>query len=176
MIQLPNYYEAMAAKVNKGKEVFISPGAYVLGDVTLADKVSVWFTAVIRADYDRIDIGEGTNVQEGVIMHVDYGTPMTIGKENIIGHGAILHGCTIGDFNLIGMRATILNRAKIGNGCVIGANALVTEGMVIPDYSMVVGVPAKIVKTLSEETITLIRHGSDEYIKEAAKYLQSSVG
>ncbi len=171
MSNLGPYYEEMTTMVKKGAEVFISPGAYVVGDVELGDKVSIWYTAVIRADFDKIVIGNGTNVQEGVLMHVDHGTPMVIGEDNVIGHGAILHGCTIGNNNLIGMRATIMNGAVIGNGCVIGAHALVTEGMQIPDHSMVLGMPAKIVKQLDPQSADVIKLGADEYIREAKKYL-----
>jgi carbonic anhydrase/acetyltransferase-like protein (isoleucine patch superfamily) len=163
----------MTGKVKKGKNVFIAPGAYVLGDVVLGDDVSVWFNAVIRGDFDRIEIGHRTNVQEGVFMHVDNGKPIKIGEDNIIGHGAMVHGCTIGNHNLIGMRATVMNHAVVGNGCVIGAHALVTEGMVVPDYSMVLGVPGKVVKLIPEEIKHLISEGVEEYIKEVLKYLES---
>lgn len=168
-----NYLNKLQQQVKKGENVFIAPSAYVLGDVTLGDAVSVWFGAVLRADFDTISIGDRTNVQEGVYMHVDSGTPLSVGTDNVIGHGAILHGCTVGDCNLIGMRATIMNHAKIGKGCVIGAHALVTERMEIPDFSLVLGSPAKVVRQLDESTIDLIKLGTDEYLKEAAKYLEA---
>jgi carbonic anhydrase/acetyltransferase-like protein (isoleucine patch superfamily) len=168
------YLEEMTTKVQKGKNVFIAPGAYVLGDVILGDDVSVWFNAVIRADFDKIEIGSRTNVQEGVFIHVDAGKPIKIGENNIIGHGAMVHGCTIGNYNLIGMGATVLNNAVIGNGCIIGAQALVTENMIVPDYSMVLGVPGKIVKQVPEQVKEIIKEGVDEYIREALKYLESA--
>ncbi len=159
-------------QIKIGSEVFIADTARVLGNVELGNQVSVWFSAVIRADLDKITIGERTNVQDGVIMHVDHGKPINIGKSNVIGHGAILHGCTIGDHSLIGMRATILNGAKIGKGCIIGAHALVKENMIVPDYSMVLGTPGKIVKQLPPTVTQGIEMGVLEYIKEAKKYLQ----
>ena len=128
--------------------------------------------AVLRADFDSITIGKRTNVQEGVIMHVDHGSPIQIGEDNVIGHGAMIHGSTIGNFNLIGMGATVLNGAKIGNCCIIGAHALVTENMVVPDGSMVLGTPGKIVKTLPLENVKeSVLLGVEEYLTESKKYL-----
>lgn len=166
------YYQQLISAVKKGKNVFIAPGAQVLGKVTLGNHVSIWYHAVLRADFDSIEIGDNTNVQEGTLMHVDPGKPIKIGKNNIIGHGAVIHGCTIGDNNLIGIRATILNGAKIGKGCIIGAHALVTENMEVPDFSMVLGTPGKIVKTLPEESLQRIELGAMVYKNEAEKYLQ----
>ncbi|MCB0501905.1 MAG: gamma carbonic anhydrase family protein [Bacteroidetes bacterium] len=167
------YQQELSDKVKKGKNVFIADTARVLGRVELGNDVSVWFGAVIRADFDSITIGDRTNVQEGVYMHIDAGCPIKIGEDNVIGHGAILHGCTLGDSNLIGMRATIMNNAKIGKGCIIGAHALVTEGMVIPDFSMVLGTPAKVVKQLPESVIQGVHIGVEHYLDEAKKYLKS---
>lgn len=167
------YFEELQQSVKKGERVFIAPGAYALGNTFLADDVSIWYGAVLRADFDEIHIGARTNVQEGVYMHVDPNVPINIGEDNIIGHGAIIHGCTIGNFNLIGMRATVMNGAKIGNGCVIGAHALITENMVVPDFSMVLGSPGKIVKQLPEEMKELVKAGVHEYMHEAQKYLAS---
>jgi carbonic anhydrase/acetyltransferase-like protein (isoleucine patch superfamily) len=169
---MSKYLNELINRVKKGNNVFIAPNAYVLGNVTLGNDVSVWYGAVLRADFDDIEIGDRTNIQEGVLMHVDHGTPIKVGKDNVIGHGAILHGCTIGNYNLIGMRATIMNNAKIGNGCVIGAHALVTENMIVPDYSMVLGSPGKIVKTLPEDVKFGVLAGVEEYISEAKKYLE----
>ena len=169
---MSKYAEELAAKVRLGKDVFIAPNATVLGDITLGDRVSVWYGAVLRADTDTITVGEGTNIQDGVIFHTDPGIKMNIGRENIIGHGAVIHGCTIGDNNLIGIRATILNGARIGNCCIIGAQALVTEEMVVPDYSMVLGVPGRVVKTLPPEVIDQLKLGAAHYMHEAMKYLE----
>lgn len=169
---MSNYQQKLEMQVKKHLNVFIADTARVIGNVELHDDVSVWFGAVLRADFDRITIGKRTNVQEGVIMHVDHGSPIVIGEDNVIGHGAIIHGSEIGNFNLIGMRATILNGAVIGNGCIIGAHALITENMVIPDGSMVLGTPGKIVKTLPIESVKQgVLLGVEEYLKEAKKYL-----
>jgi carbonic anhydrase/acetyltransferase-like protein (isoleucine patch superfamily) len=168
---MSNYLEHLKSKVKVGKDVFIADNATLVGDITLGDNVSVWFGAIIRADMDRVEVGDRTNIQDGVIFHTDPGKTIKVGKENIIGHGAIVHGCTIGDNNLIGIRSTILNDAKIGNCCVIGACALVTEGVEIPDYSLVMGVPAKVVKRLPEELIEKLKWGTAVYVAEAKKYL-----
>ena len=168
------HLEKLLSEVKKGKDVFIARGAYVVGNVTLDDYVSVWYNAVLRGDSDGIHIGERTNVQDGVLMHIDHGVPIKVGTDNVIGHGAILHGCSIGNNNLIGMRATIMNNAKIGNCCVIGAHALITEGMEVPDYSMVLGSPGKIVKQLPEGVKDMIQLGVQEYINEAKRYLEGA--
>lgn len=166
------YYNSLLEKVQKNENVFIAPGAHVLGNVFLGSEVSIWYNAVLRADFDKIEIGNRTNVQENVIMHVDPGSPISIGTDNVIGHGAVLHGCTLGNNNLIGIRATVLNGAKIGNNCIIGAHALVTEGMIVPDNSMVLGVPGKVVKTLPEGVKDMIQLGVHEYLEESKKYLK----
>lgn len=166
------YQNSLENLVEKGKDVFIADTARVLGKVFLDDDVSVWFGAVLRGDLDKIKIGKRTNIQDGVIMHVDFGKPIDIGDDNVVGHGAMVHGAKIGNYNLIGMRATILDGAVIGNYCVIGANALVTSNMVIPDGSMVLGVPAKIVKTLPLDAVKDgVLLGVQEYIHEKNKYL-----
>lgn len=169
---MSSYQKKLEDQVIKHKNVFIADTARVLGNVELHDDVSVWFGAVLRADFDKISIGKRTNIQEGVIIHLDHGKPVTIGEDNVIGHGAMIHGATIGNFNLIGMRATVLNGAKIGNGCIIGAHALVTENMVVPDGSMVLGTPGKIVKTFSVDEVKMgVQFGVQEYLNEAKKYL-----
>ena len=154
----------------KGKNVFIATGAFVMGDVSLADGVSVWYGAVLRGDTDKIVIGERSNIQDGAIIHADYNEPTIIGKDVTVGHGAIIHGATIGDCTLVGMRATVLNRAKIGKCCIIGANALITEGMEVPDFSMVLGVPAKIVKQLPETIEAMLKHSAVHYVQEAKNH------
>ncbi|MFT5619073.1 MAG: carbonic anhydrase/acetyltransferase-like protein (isoleucine patch superfamily) [Arenicella sp.] len=158
--------------MKKGKEVFIAKTATVIGDVELGDECSVWFGAVIRGDSDKIRIGDRTNIQDNCIVHVDEGVPVSIGKEVVVGHCAIIHGATIGDNTLIGMRATVMNHAKVGKFCVIGAHALVTEGMVIPDFSVVMGVPAKIVKQTSEEMKARILSGAKHYVERGKEYLE----
>lgn len=170
---MSQYLEELQARVKKGNNVFIAPNAYVLGNVTLGDNVSVWYGATLRADFDEITIGNNTNIQEGVIMHVDHNEPIKIGANNTIGHGAVVHGCTIGDFNLIGIKAVVLNGAKIGRGCVIGANALIKENQEIPDFSLVVGSPGKVIRTLKEEeVIGMLGMSAMVYSEEASKYLK----
>lgn len=149
---------------------FIAKNAAVIGRVTLGEDASVWYSAVIRADVEKIIIGKRTNIQDGAILHADLGEPTIIGNDVTVGHGAIVHGATVGDCSLIGMRATILNRAKIGKYCIIGANALVTEGMEIPDFSMVLGVPAKIVKQLPETIIEKLKKSAAHYVEMAQRH------
>ncbi|GAB3512226.1 gamma carbonic anhydrase family protein [Emticicia fontis] len=149
---------------------FIAPNASVMGDVTLGEDVSVWYSAVIRADVEKIVIGNRTNIQDGAILHADFGEPTLIGESVTVGHGAIVHGATVGDYSLIGMRATILNRAKIGKYCIIGANALVTEGTEIPDYSMAVGTPAKVIKTLPPEVAEKLAMSAGHYVEMALEH------
>lgn len=156
--------------VEKGNEVWIADTARVFGQVTLGDECSVWFGAVLRGDGDKITVGHRTNIQENAVVHVDPGYPATIGNECIIGHGAIVHGATLGNNVLVGMQATILNGARIGNFCIIGAHALVTEDTVIPDHSLVMGVPAKVIKPLSEAQVEKVKQNADSYVKLSRQY------
>ena len=165
------FLQKMRAQVKMGKDVFIAQDAQVFGQVELGDNASVWFGAILRGDSDLISIGERTNIQDGCIVHVDPGVPVKIGKECVLGHAAIAHGCTIGDNTLIGMRATVMNRAVIGKHCIIGAHALVTEGKEIPDYSMVMGAPAKVVRQLTEEEVEAVRRNAQHYSDLAKQYL-----
>ena len=166
------FIDQLAAKVRKEKNVFIAPGAIVLGDVFLGENVSVWFNTVIRADRDTITIGKNTNIQDGCIIHEDPGVPVSIGEEVIVGHAAIIHGATVGNNTLIGIRATLLNHVDVGNWCIIGAHSLLVEGTRIPDYSVVMGSPGKVVKTLTEKQIEKVKDNSKSYIELAAKYLK----
>ena len=156
-----------------GSGHFIAPNAAVIGDVTLHENASVWFSCVLRGDADRIEIGAGSNIQDGTVMHADPGFPMTVGENVTVGHNAMLHGCTIGDGSLVGINAVVLNGARVGKGCLIGANALVTEGMEIPDGSMVLGSPAKIVRQLDEESQLLLRHNADHYVGNAKRFSET---
>lgn len=142
---------------------FIAPNASVIGRVALGERVSVWFNAVLRGDNDDIEIGDGSNVQDGCVLHVDEGYPIHVGTDCTIGHKVMLHGCRIGDGSLIGMNAVVLNGAKIGKGCLVGANALVTEGMEIPDGSLVLGSPAKVIKPLEKPAIEMMAAGAKHY-------------
>ncbi len=148
---------------------FIAPNAAVIGNVTLHENSSVWFSCVLRGDADTIEIGAGSNIQDGTVIHCDPGFPTVVGKNVTVGHSAMLHGCTIGDGSLVGIGAVVLNGAKIGKGCLIGANALVTEGMEVPDGSMVLGSPAKIRKQLTAEQQLGLMHNADHYIGNAAR-------
>lgn len=143
---------------------WIAPGAHVIGNVHLGRDVGIWFGAVLRGDKEPLLIGDGTNIQEHAMVHADPGFPATIGAGVTVGHRAIVHGCTIGDGTLIGMGATVLNGAKIGKQCLIGAGALVTEGKEIPDGSLVMGSPAKVVRPLSEEGLALLRKPAENYV------------
>ena len=146
--------------------VFKADGCHIVGDVTIGKHSSVWYNAVIRADTDRIIIGESTNIQDNCVLHVDAGHPLTVGNGVTVGHSAILHGCTIGDNTLIGMGSIILNDAVIGRDCIIGAGTLVTQKKTIPDGSLVYGNPAKVVRALTEEEIASNRHSAEEYLEK----------
>ncbi|HQD26646.1 MULTISPECIES: gamma carbonic anhydrase family protein [Methanoculleus] len=153
-----------------GKRVFIAENATVIGDVTLADDVSVWFGAVIRGDRDRISVGAGSNIQDNAVVHTTIGFPVTVGADVSVGHGAILHGCTIHDRVLVGMGAVVLNGAVVGEGSIIGAGAVVTEGKEIPPNSLVLGVPGKVVRETTPEQQESIIQNAREYVKLAERY------
>jgi len=144
-------YELDGKSPTLGAGAWVAPSAEVIGDVELGDNASVWFGVVIRGDNDAIRVGRGTNIQDQSMLHSDTGVPLTIGDNVTIGHQVMLHGCTIGDGSLIGIQAVILNNAKIGRNCIVGAGSLVTEGKEFPDNSLIVGSPARVVRTLSEE-------------------------
>ena len=141
-------YELGHKRVRIEGEVFVADSADVIGSVVLKQRSSVWFNAVLRGDSDEIIIGEETNIQDGAVLHTDPGIRVILGRGVTVGHHAIVHGCEVGDYSLIGISAVILNRAKIGKYCTIGANALVTQGQEIPDYSVVVGSPGKVVRQI----------------------------
>lgn len=145
---------------------WVAPDAHVIGKVELGKDVGVWFGAVLRGDNEPIRIGARTNIQEGVVIHVDPGFPVTIGEGCTIGHHAIVHGCSIGDNSLIGMGATVLNGAVIGNNCLVGANALVTEGKVFPDNSLIVGAPAKAIRLLDDAAVAGLKNSANGYVKK----------
>ena len=149
---------------------FIAPNASVMGNVTFGEDVSVWYGAVIRADVEAIIIGNRSNIQDTAVLHADLGDPTIIGSDVTIGHGAIVHGAIVGDGSLIGMRATVLNKAVIGKNCIIGACALVTEGMQIPDNSLVVGIPAKVVRQISEQQVIGLKISALHYVEMAERH------
>ena len=146
---------------------YIAESANIIGKVSIGANASVWFEVTMRGDNERITLGENSNLQEGCILHTDPGYPLTIGNNVTVGHQAMLHGCTIGDGALVGIQAVILNGAKIGKNCLVGAGALVTEGKEFPDNSLIIGSPAKAVRTLSEEAIAGMRENADGYVKRA---------
>jgi carbonic anhydrase/acetyltransferase-like protein (isoleucine patch superfamily) len=157
-----------------GADVFLAPNATVLGEVTLGNRVGIWFGAVVRADKDRIAIGADSNVQDNCVIHCSAGRPVTIGREVSVGHGAILHGCTIGDRVLVGMGAVVLNGAVVGEDSLIGAGAVVTEGAQIPSGSVVVGVPGRIAKQTTGEQRAHIRKNAASYVELAKRYRDAS--
>lgn len=149
---------------------WIAPEAVLIGRVRLREGASVWFNAVLRGDNEWIEVGEGSNVQDGCVLHTDPGFPLTIGASCTIGHSVVLHGCTIGDNSLVGMNAVVLNGAKIGRNSIVGANALVTEGKEFPDNSLIVGSPAKAVRTLDDKTIAFLRGAAKVYAERWPRY------
>ncbi|MCT8972911.1 gamma carbonic anhydrase family protein [Microbaculum marinisediminis] len=149
---------------------WIAPDASVMGKVRLKVDASVWFGAVLRGDNEWIEIGERSNVQDGCVFHTDMGFPLTIADDCTIGHKAILHGCTIGPCSLVGMGATVLNGVTVGENCLIGANALVPEGREIPNGSLVLGSPAKVVRMLTEAEIAGLKVSAQHYADNARRY------
>jgi carbonic anhydrase/acetyltransferase-like protein (isoleucine patch superfamily) len=151
-------------------ESWVAPSADLIGKVLLLHQASVWFGAVLRGDNEWITLGEGSNVQDGCVLHTDLGAPLTIGSHCTIGHAAILHGCTIGDGSLIGMGAVVLNHAVIGNGCLIGAKALIPEGKIIPDHSLVVGAPGKVIRVLDQEAVAGLLKSAAGYVRNWQRF------
>lgn len=146
-------------------DYWIAPDAVAIGDLVMKSGASLWFGVVARADNDTITIGENSNVQERCVLHVDPGEPLTIGRNVTIGHMAMLHGCTIGDNSLIGIGAIVMGRAIIGKNCLIGAGALITEGKVIPDNSVVMGAPGKVVKEIGDEQAAALTMSAESYVQ-----------
>ncbi len=154
----------------RGDKHFIAGNASVIGSVILENKVSVWFNAVLRGDNEPIHIGANSNIQDGAMLHTDPGAPLTVAANVTVGHQATLHGCTIGEGSLIGIKAVILNHSIIGQNCLIGANTLITEGKVIPDNSLVIGSPGKVVRTLTEAEISALHANTAHYVELMARY------
>jgi carbonic anhydrase/acetyltransferase-like protein (isoleucine patch superfamily) len=163
-------YEIDGLRPVLGTDTWVAPSAELIGDVRLGDEVSVWFGAVVRGDNTPMIVGPRSNIQEGAMCHSDPDAPLTIGAECTIGHHAILHGCTIGDRVLIGMGAIVLNRAEIGDGSIVGAGALVTEGKVFPPGSLIVGSPARAVRTLDDAAQAMLRVSAAHYVANGRKY------
>ena len=167
------FYDLEDKKPKNSGENWVAPNATIIGDVTLEKNSSVWFNAVIRGDNENIHVGEGSNVQDGSVLHTDPGCPLRIGKDVTIGHIVMLHGCTIGDNSLIGIGAVILNNAKIGKNCIIGAKALITENKEIPNNSLVVGAPGRVVRKLTDEEIGKITENAKHYQDNWKRYVKT---
>ncbi|OZY52023.1 gamma carbonic anhydrase family protein [Pseudomonas lundensis] len=163
-------YRLGDACVDTHPDSWTAPTATLIGRVRLEEGASVWFNAVLRGDNELILIGKNSNVQDGAVMHTDMGYPLTLGTGVTIGHNAMLHGCTVGDYSLIGINAVILNGAKIGKHCIIGANSLIGEGKVIPDGSLVMGSPGKVVRDLTDEQKALLQASAAHYVKNGQRY------
>jgi len=163
-------YELDGIRPELGQGAWVAPDANLIGKVVLEDEASVWFGCTLRGDNEEIRVGRGSNVQENVVCHTDIGYPLVIGPDCTIGHKAMLHGCVIGAGSLIGMGATILNGAKIGRGCLIGAGALITEGKEIPDFSLVMGAPGKVVRSLDEAAQERLLKSAAHYRANAARF------
>ena len=154
---------------------WIAPDASVIGNVALAEDCGVWFGAVLRGDNERISLGARSNIQEHATLHTDIGFPLEIGEDCTIGHNAILHGCVIGAGSLVGMGAVVLNGARIGEGCLVGAGALVTEGKSFPDRSLIVGSPAKAIRTLDDDAVARLRWSAAHYVENWRRFAKGMV-
>ena len=163
-------YELDGKAPQLGEGAWVADSAQVIGTVELGDNANVWFGAVIRGDSEAIRIGRNANIQDGALLHADEGVPLTLGDNVSIGHQVMLHGCTIGDGSLIGIQAVILNHAKIGRNCVVGAGSVVTEGKEFPDNSLILGSPARVVRTLDEAGQQMGTRISGHYVENAARY------
>lgn len=149
---------------------WVAPEATLIGNVRLGERASVWPGAVLRGDGDTITVGDETNIQDGAVLHVDPGCPLTLGARVTVGHQATVHGCTIGDGTLVGLQAVILNRAVIGRDCLVAAGAVVTEGKSFPDRSLIVGAPARALRELTDADVAMLQSASDAYVRRGALY------
>ena len=152
---------------------FIAENATIIGKVNLNSDVSIWFNVVIRGDNDPINVDQGTNIQDGSILHTDIGAPLTIGKNVTIGHKVMLHGCSISDNCLIGINSTILNHAKIGKNSIVGANSLITENKSFPENSLIMGSPAKVIRALDKKEIKMIQYSAEHYVENGKRFIKS---
>ena len=166
-------YQLGDTKVQVEEGVWVAENAVVVGNVLLKENSSVWFNAVIRGDNDLITIGEGANIQDGSVLHSDPGSPLTVGANVTIGHKVMLHGCDIGEGSLVGINSVVLNNARIGKNCIIGANALITEGKEIPDNSLVMGSPGKVVKTMTDDQAKAVKFSAIHYVENAGRFRDS---
>jgi carbonic anhydrase/acetyltransferase-like protein (isoleucine patch superfamily) len=165
--------DGLSPELSPDGSSWVAPDASVIGKVTLGARASVWFGAVIRGDNERITLGAGSNVQDLSMLHTDEGFPLDIAEGCTIGHKCILHGCTIGANSLIGMGATVMNGVKIGESCIIGAGALLQEGREIPDRSLVVGMPGKVIRQIDDKTAEFLKWSANHYVRNAARFNKS---
>ena len=168
-------YELEGISVQIEGEVFIAPTATLVGNILLKDKSSVWWGAVLRGDYERIIVGERTNIQDNSVIHMDADFPVTLGNQVTVGHKAVLHGCTVGNNSLIGINSVVMNDVVIGDDCLIGSNTLVTEGKHIPPRSLVVGSPGKVIRELTDEQVAEITDFSDRYVRNSKRYRETLI-
>ena len=152
------------------EDAYVADSAIIIGSVRIASKASVWYGTVLRGDNDLIEIGERSNIQDGTVIHVDKNTPTKIGKNVSIGHGAMVHGCTIDDGSLVGIGSVILDNARIGKNSLVGAKSLVTEGKIFPDDSLILGSPAKLIRTLTEQEISRLFANAEIYVNRLLQY------
>jgi carbonic anhydrase/acetyltransferase-like protein (isoleucine patch superfamily) len=165
-------YELDGKSPQLGSGAWVADTASVIGTVELGENASVWFGAVIRGDTETIRVGRNSNIQDLAVLHADQGLPLTIGDDVTVGHQVMLHGCTIGDGSLIGIQAVVLNGAKIGRNCIVGAGSVVTEGKAFPDNSLILGAPAKVVRTLDDEAAARLARSAEGYVGNARRYAQ----
>ena len=163
-------YELDGVSPQLGSGAFVAGSAEVIGNVQMGDNASVWFGCVVRGDTEKITIGRNTNIQDLSVLHADFGVPLVIGNDVSVGHQVMLHGCTVGDGSLIGIQAVVLNNAKIGRNCIVGAGAVVTEGKEFPDNSLIIGAPAKVVRTLDDKAREMMAHIAEHYVENAERY------
>ena len=168
------FYDLKDKKPQSSGENWVAPNATIIGDVTLEKNSSIWFNAVLRGDLENIHIGEGSNIQDGSVLHTDPGYPLKVGKNVTVGHLVMLHGCTIGDNSLIGIGAVILNNAKIGNNCIIGAKTLIAENKEIPDNSLVVGSPGRVLRKVTDEEKKAVIENAKHYQDNWKRYSKSN--
>jgi carbonic anhydrase/acetyltransferase-like protein (isoleucine patch superfamily) len=171
---MPLYdYEGARPVLPASGRFFVAPDAVLIGRVAIAEDVSIWFNAVLRGDNEPITVGPRSNVQDGCVLHTDPGFPLVVGAGCTVGHAVILHGCTIGDNCLIGMGATVQNGARISKNSLVGANALVTEGKEFPERSLIVGMPARLIRTIDDQTVKMITLSCEIYVNRWQQYAKS---
>lgn len=163
-------YELDGKAPSLGEGAWVADNATVLGAVELAPNASVWFGAVVRGDTETIRIGKNSNIQDLSVLHADIGSPLTIGDNVTVGHQVMLHGCTVGDNSLIGIQAVVLNNARIGRNCIVGAGSVVTEGKEFPDNSLIIGSPARVVRTLDDAAAQKLRQSAEHYVDNARRF------